>query len=763
MSTARHPWQNENDTSTKTLKITYTMNKKIINDKFPMSSPSGSQASVSFFNNAYSKMSTLVSWDTVFDCILHDKALFQTCAKLRSIVSRFGKGSEYREAKKQLPAIAPAAQMAGGRGINFITVLTGCTLVDIDDISDQERLKEIVQIVDACPYTMARHITPSGMGVRAIVQYQAPVSEVNYFNAWKQVNDFFAAITGCPVDESTKDPSRLSFLAHDKTAYYNPDSKPFVCVERTEIATGTDESPFEKAERITRKRHAFVTGSRHNYLVYLVFMLCKMGVAEADTADYVEQTYGSAYPEERPEVLVGSVYKNAASVFATWTEDKAKHNSQMQSAPTTATPAPKKGKKDKAAGIARAGDILRWLIAHGYIGNSNVADNKLRFNEISNVVEIWSNEQQKMVPISDRERSSLWVEMDQSLDLRVRQQDLDDVIYSDSVPRANPFKAYVEALPEWDGTDYIGQLASTVTVAGDQGYFERVFKKWFVGILPGVLCDNVVNETVLVFIGRQGIYKSTFFERLLPPELQQFYLSKTNSQRMTKDDKVLLSQNALINFEEIDSLTNRDLNQLKAIITAKSITERAAYRHNADTRKHIASFCATGNNLDFLTDNTGNRRWIPIEVISILSPRENPFNYIGLYSQALHLWKSGFQYWFDRDETRELEQHQQNFRAPNYEEELVNEIFRKPRKIVVAADSDSDHANSRLEVGTLVTTAYVARRCTAELHMQIADTRFSQAMRNLGFEQRRKSNHRYWLVVERTPEERESEKICEMA
>lgn len=77
------------------------MNKKIINDKFPMSSPCGSLASVSFFNNAYSKMSTLVSWDTVFDCILHDKALFQTCAKLRSIVSQFGKGSEYREAKKQ--------------------------------------------------------------------------------------------------------------------------------------------------------------------------------------------------------------------------------------------------------------------------------------------------------------------------------------------------------------------------------------------------------------------------------------------------------------------------------------------------------------------------------------------------------------------------------------------------------------------------------------------------------------------------------------
>lgn len=61
--------------------------------------------------------------------------------------------------------------------------------------------------------------------------------------------------------------------------------------------------------------------------------------------------------------------------------------------------------------------------------------------------------------------------------------------------------------------------------------------------------------------------------------------------------------------------------------------ERAAYGHYAEQRKHINTFCGTGNNPEFLSDPTGNRRWLPYEIESILSPREHPFNYEGIYAQ----------------------------------------------------------------------------------------------------------------------------------
>ena len=97
-----------------------------------------------------------------------------------------------------------------------------------------------------------------------------------------------------------------------------------------------------------------------------------------------------------------------------------------------------------------------------------------------------------------------------------------------------------------------------------------------------------------------------------------------------------------------------ELNQLKAAVTMPSIDERAAYVHFHEHRKHIASFCGTGNNAQFLSDPTGNRRWLPFEVESIESPREHPLDYTGIYSQAYALYRQGFRFWFTRDEILRL-------------------------------------------------------------------------------------------------------------
>ena len=85
-----------------------------------------------------------------------------------------------------------------------------------------------------------------------------------------------------------------------------------------------------------------------------------------------------------------------------------------------------------------------------------------------------------------------------------------------------------------------------------------------------------------------------------------------------------------------------------------SIDERAAYTHFHVHRKHIASFCGTGNNAQFLSDPTGNRRWLPFEVESIESPREHPLDYTGIYSQAYALYRQSFRFWFTRDEILRL-------------------------------------------------------------------------------------------------------------
>ena len=204
-------------------------------------------------------------------------------------------------------------------------------------------------------------------------------------------------------------------------------------------------------------------------------------------------------------------------------------------------------------------------------------------------------------PLNDRIVNSLWKEMSQQQEKVVRVQDMYRVIESDFVPEFHPFRYYLEHLPPWDGqSDYILEMSVSVNVRGDvqeQLLFAEYLKKWLVGMVAGWLDAKVVNNVILVLIGEQGSYKTTWFNYLLPPELSNYFYTKTNAQRMGRDDLLTLAQYGLVCCEELDTMRPSELNQLKAAVTMPSIDERAAYAHFHEHRMHIASFCGTGNNV----------------------------------------------------------------------------------------------------------------------------------------------------------------------
>ena len=155
-------------------------------------------------------------------------------------------------------------------------------------------------------------------------------------------------------------------------------------------------------------------------------------------------------------------------------------------------------------------------------------------------------------------------------------------------------------------------------------------------------------------------------------------MAKGNYRRMDKDDRIQMSEAGLICLEEISTMTDREVEEIKAAVSLPQVVERAAYARNKEVRPHLASFCGTGNHLNFLTDITGNRRWLPFEVENILSPYDHPLDYTGLYSQVMHLWQSGFAYWFNQEEIRSLAKHISHFEAPNMEEDQIRKHFRVP-------------------------------------------------------------------------------------
>ncbi len=342
-------------------------------------------------------------------------------------------------------------------------------------------------------------------------------------------------------------------------------------------------------------------------------------------------------------------------------------------------------------------------------------------------------------PINDRIVNSLWTELSAQKPARV--QDIFRVIESDYTPEYNPFLFYLDHLPKWDGNDHILAMSVSVSVKGsveEQMLFAEYLKKWLVGMVAAWIDPTVVNNVILVLIGEQGSYKTTWFNYLLPPQLSNYFYTKTNSSCLGRDDLITLAQYGLICWEELDTMNARELNQLKAAVTMTSIDERAAYAHFHEHRAHIASFCGTGNNVQFLSDPTGNRRWLPFEVESIESPRDHPFNYEGIYSQAYALYNAGFQYWFSRDEILKLQIHNKQFETPRLELELIDVFFRKP---------------GVGEYGEFMSVARALQIIGGNITQKLNTYSLGRAFKDMGYERVVRNHIRGYIVVQRSPEE----------
>ena len=317
-----------------------------------------------------------------------------------------------------------------------------------------------------------------------------------------------------------------------------------------------------------------------------------------------------------------------------------------------------------------------------------------------------------------------------------RGKDVWDVINSDFVALFNPFVYYLNRLPPWDeDTNPILDLSTTVTVKGcqdEQLLFYVCLRKWLVGMVAGWLEEGKVNQEILVFVGRQGIFKTTWFNHLMPPELQPYFHSNTSFGAMTKDEVLKLSQYGLICCEELDTMKPSEMNRLKWAVTTTVTDERRPYAHSSERRKHIASYCGTGNNIQFIDDDTGTRRWLPFEVESIRSPHEYPFDHKAIFAQAYRLYLKGFQYWFDDQEMQLMARHNERFEVAKPERDLISKYYRLPGE------------NER---GEFVSSTEILQTIGGTLTLRLTANKLGRAMTALGFKGVRSHGQRGYNVV----------------
>ena len=345
----------------------------------------------------------------------------------------------------------------------------------------------------------------------------------------------------------------------------------------------------------------------------------------------------------------------------------------------------------------------------------------------------------------------------QEYDANITSREVMTALQSDLIPDVHPLREYVLSCGEWteEQPDWIDWVAQQVTVKplgdeakGDKARGERLwrgcFKKWFVAMVASWMKDEVVNHQVLVLIGKQGIFKTTWLEHLIPPHLRAYACKLANSNDLNKDERLRIAEFGLISLDEIDSMNNRELNQLKSVITATDVNERAAYAYTKERRVRLASFCASGNRRDFLTDITGNRRWLPFEVESIQNPFYTILPYERIYAQAWALAQDPlFSYWFDLDEIEVLEDHNQHFRDESNEEQLLPILFDVPAE----------------GKGEFMTTAQISERLVTygNIKKPMALSRLGMVLGAAGYQSTRPKIGgrliRGWLVYQRDTDE----------
>lgn len=651
--------------------------------------------------------------------------------------------------KNAQPAFIPSVLLEGGRTYAHVKGFTGFIMVDIDGIPP-ERFAAILTLVKEDIHSFLVYITISGCGIRVISHVEGGVTKANYRMVWEWVNDHYARLCGVEIDGQCKNATRMSVLCHDPEALLRPEAssfhtsgmKPREQPKRGTAVTVTAERAYKIIRaQLEEEGIAYAPGSYNDYVSRCFYHTNRYGVPQADAEAWALRTFPD-YPRERLLPIVKSCYSLTM---------------EFNTVPLPRSVRKKEKENDSSHKKATVEEMEEFI--NGYM--------KFRMNMLTHQIETqliadaYTDRPEASAchwqRLTDHIENSLWCAM-QHHGMAVNLNELHTLLGSDFVKEYHPLKEYLDGLPPWDGeTDYIDRLAAMVHVKESPHSplqqdksrerndlsetpvrFADILKRWMVSMIAAALDETVVNQVILTLIGRQGSYKTSFMQHILPPVLSEYYTTKSNSSRMTKDDLFTMTENLVINLEEIDTMPPSELNQLKAMVTQRYVDERRAYGRNKVHLPHVASFVATGNNLQFLTDDTGNRRWLPFEVEDIDSPWEADIPYEGIYSQTYALYQDiNFRYWFTDKEIQQLRGHVQQFEVPRPEYELILTYYRKP---------------VGLERGVYTTSSQIIGRF-GNTSLRLSLQKVGRAMRELGFRQVKASNANYWVVVERTTEE----------
>ena len=315
--------------------------------------------------------------------------------------------------------------------------------------------------------------------------------------------------------------------------------------------------------------------------------------------------------------------------------------------------------------------------------------------------------------------------------------EITEFVHSEDVPAYDPIGDYLSKLPQWDGQNHIARLFSRLpgVTTEQQGFLAT----WLLSAVAHWLQMDLLhgNECVPTLIGAQGCGKTTFFHRLLPPELREYYLDHLNLSNKF-DKEMALTNNLIVNLDELEAIRPSQHAALKQTLSKSKVNGRPIYGASQEDRPRYASFVSTTNNLHPLTDATGSRRYICLTIPQgQYIDNTGEIDYGQLYAQVVYELKvTKTPYWFSNEEVARIQQLNQNYVTQLDLADIIAGCFRKP------AEGESVKALNSAEMLKLIQREYPSVKSDHSTKVHIG-----LAMKELGFEHTKRGCVAYYKAI----------------
>ena len=559
-------------------------------------------------------------------------------------------------------------------GWNGVVVLT------VDDLADSLRRQQARQLAATLPMTLATFVGSSGRTLKILVRVKSadgmvPADDESALRLTNAAVAFVgkmydAVLPGAVRIVEAKEHANF-LMSYDPDAYVNPKAQQLtisVGPAAPEMATAAAAMP--KREVSVEQQRQIDMDKYDDYEFLYRQALQEVGELLGDDGEddrhyddrliteVARRLRAMAFPKEEAVLHLRNHY---------WSRRDGDH---IRAIVDSVYAEPKKGtvKDDPAMRVREGQQRMMRFLEERYV---------FRYNTIMGYTEYRPNNTwvQGYQPVSERVLNQMAIEC-RLEGLNIWDKDVNRYVRSTYVKNYNPVQEFLsECYHKWDGRDHIRQLAATVPT--DNPHWADWFYTWFLGMVRQWQSSAMArygNQTAPLLISTQGYNKSTFCQSLLPPQLQWGYSS---NMLLSEKRQVLqqMSQMLLINLDEFNQISpSIQQGFLKNIITLPSVKVKRPYGRHVEQMPRMASFIATTNQTDVLSDPSGARRFLGVELTGPIDVSRHP-NYTQLYAQALHALDHDEPSWFDEQQTLQIMESNRRFQEHTPAEQFFFEYF----------------------------------------------------------------------------------------